>query len=418
MDNYYKKYLKYKTKYLNLLDNTNFKFTDIEQIGGNFNIGDIVINSKNEEKLGTIVKIKNEYYILDSKRVIPKREIIGPKTKPKFPKNLRGKIQRPPWTLYWIGDYSPPHKKQSIFDKLKLLDDENYDSWFEKNFPENLRRKIRRIPGTSVYMENEDSSSRLPITIHDWNPGLSYDLITGERKGWETPLNMDEYDFSKTVRIFYNQTYNPIELRGFFTHGIHNNIETFINILKDKIILPRNRISSLINTGTDESVINSNLISLSTITVEGGKPYKIYGERGITFITNKINYMNLTKQAANMPNEFFINQLNLDKTYLLLDEKLKTLKIKDIPMLTESLNIHSFSYKDTIKKKILFLIDEFQITYIEKEIINKEENLESLKKIYYDIIYKLFDEKTFLEVVNLLLAKYDVAIDIVFLNFI
>jgi hypothetical protein len=269
-------------------------------------------------------------------------------------------------------------------------------------------------------MENEDSSSRLHITIHDydWNPGLSYDLITGERKGWETPLNMNEYDFSKTVRIFYNQTYNPIELRGFFTHGIRNNIETFINILKDKIILPRNRIRSLINTGTDESVINSNLISLSTITVEGGKPYKIYGERGITFITNKINYMNLTKQAANMPNEFFINQLNLDKTYLLLDEKLKTLKIKDIPMLTESLNIHSFSYKDTIKKKILFLIDEFQITYIEKEIVNREENLESLKKIYYDIIYKLFDEKTFLEVVNLLLAKYDVAIDIVFLNFI
>lgn len=394
MDNYYEKYLKYKTKYLNLLDNTNFKFTDIEQIGGNFNIGDIVINLKNEEKLGTILKIKNKEYILDTQIIIPKSEIIGPKNKPKFPKNLRGKIQRPPWRLYWIGDH--------------LMKDEDYNSWFDKNCPKNLRGKIHRIPGTSVYIENN-----IPMISENDIP-----MISEYSRDWKTPLNMEEYVFSKTVRLVYYQTYNPIELRGFFTHGIQNNIETFINILKDKIILPRNRIRSLLHTGTFESSINSNFISLSTITVIEATPYKLYGERGITFITNKIESMNLTEMKANMPNEFFINQLNLDKTYLLLDEKLKTLKIKDIPMLTESLNIHSYSYKDTIKKKILFLIDEFQITYIEKELINREENLEALKKIYYDIIYKLFSEKTFLEVVHLLLAKYQVAINIVFLNFI
>jgi hypothetical protein len=190
-------------------------------------------------------------------------------------------------------------------------------------------------------------------------PLMSNKQIGLKRSSYSTPLNMEEYEFSQSVRLVPYQTYNPIDLRGFFTHGIKNNIETFINILKDKIILPRNKISSLLHTGTASASINLDLVSLATITVKEAIYYRIYGEKGITFISNKIDSRLLNINHANMQNEFFINQLNLDKTTLLLDEKLKTLKIKDIPMLDESLNIYSLSYKDTIKNKIIFLIDEF-----------------------------------------------------------
>lgn len=231
---------------------------------------------------------------------------------------------------------------------------------------------------------------------------------------YATPLNVEEYEFSKSVVLVPNQTYNPIHLRGFFTHGIKNNIESFIQILKSRMILPRSRVQSLLHTGTAESHISLDVISLSTITVNEVMTYKDYGRRGITFITKQLTPSDLKKAPANMYNEFFTSQLDIQSTFLLLDEKLKTLKIIDIPMLTESLNEYSSSYKDTIEKKILFLINEFNIPDIPKD---PEDDIEMLKRIYYDIIKKLFGERTFLDVVNLLLAKYGVAINIVFLNY-
>jgi len=250
-------------------------------------------------------------------------------------------------------------------------------------------------------------------------PQFEFESIKSKFR-YATPLNEEEYIFSKSVILVPNQTYNPIDLRGFFTHGVKNNIESFIQILKSRIILPRSKIHTMLHTGTSASAIDLDVISLATITIKEARYYKDFGERGITFITNKLAHSDLIHAPANMQNEFFTKQLNIENTFLLLDEKLKTLKIIDIPMLTESLNVHSESYKDIIKDKILFLIDEFNktpITYISKDTVNAEEDVEILKRIYYDIIKKLFGEITFLYVVKLLLAKYGVDINVVFLNY-
>jgi hypothetical protein len=76
---------------------------------------------------------------------------------------------------------------------------------------------------------------------------------------YTTPLIRDEYEYSKTVKLLNGATYNPTDLRGFFTHGIHNNLETFIEIIKDKYILQRNRKTSSVNTLTIKYSINTNI---------------------------------------------------------------------------------------------------------------------------------------------------------------
>ena len=235
------------------------------------------------------------------------------------------------------------------------------------------------------------------------------------KEDYSTPLNKEEYTYSKSVEIINRKIYNPDELRGFFTHGIHNNIETFINVIKDKAILPRNKQTSCNNTLTGLCMIDPHTISLSTISLIY-PTYKIYGEEGITFITNKINDMTLTKAKVNMANEFLINQLNISKTALLLDAKLQTMKIKDVSLL-EKLNIHSPDYKNVIKQKILFLIDEYKVVDIDTSIIIKEEDIVQLKRIYFEIINKIFRDKTFLEVIIDILNRYEVAIPIIFLNY-
>jgi len=233
---------------------------------------------------------------------------------------------------------------------------------------------------------------------------------------YSTPLNTEEYTYSKSVEIINRKTYNPDELRGFFTHGIHNNIETFINIIKDKIILPRNKQSSCTNTLTGLCWIDPHTISLSTISLIY-PVYKLYGVAGITFITNKILDRNISKSKSNMANEFFISELKIIDTYILLDEKLKTMKIKDVPLL-EKLNTYSPDYKNVIKQKILFLIDEYNVVDIDKSLIMKEEDVVQLKRIYFEIINKIFEEKTFLEVIIDILNRYEVTIPIIFLNYI
>ena len=266
-----------------------------------------------------------------------------------------------------------------------------------------------------------DECGQIQQHLESIKPQFEFEFIKPQSKfRYATPLNEEEYIFSKSVILVPNQTYNPIDLRGFFTHGVKNNIESFIQILKSRIILPRSKIHTMLHTGTGASYIDLYVISLATITIKEAIYYKHYGERGITFITNKLAHSDLRQAPANMENEFFTKQLNIENTFLLLDEKLKTLKIIDIPMLTESLNVHSESYKDIIKDKILFLINEFNkrpIEYISKDTVYAEEDVEILKRIYYDIIKKLFGEMTFLDVVKLLLAKYGVDINIVFLNY-
>jgi len=230
-----------------------------------------------------------------------------------------------------------------------------------------------------------------------------------------TPLNMSEYAHSKSVELVNERTYNPDELRGFFTHGIHNNIETLIDIIRDRIILPRSKTTSKVNTLTGLSVVDTNTISLSTISLIYPL-YKVYGRQGISFITNRILDSELIRKKVNSSNEFLIKDLDISNTALLLDVELKTMKIKNVPLLGK-LNTHSPGYKNVIKDKILFLIDEYKVADTDRSIIIEEVDIEKLKKIYFEIINKIFGERTFLDVVIDILRKYNVNIPIVFLNY-
>jgi hypothetical protein len=205
-------------------------------------------------------------------------------------------------------------------------------------------------------------------------------------------------------------------LRGFFTHGIHNNLETFIEIIQDKYILPRSRKTSSVNTLTIKYSINTRVVSVSTITTKFGV-YAIYGEMGITFITNKLSDGEFYNYHSNMSNEFFVNELKITDCALLLDEKLKTIKIKDVQLL-QKLNKYSLDYKDVIRKKILFLIKEYSVEdVINDKLINETDDVDKLKEFYFVIICKIFGEKTFLEVIMEILGSNGIEIPVIFLNY-
>jgi len=228
---------------------------------------------------------------------------------------------------------------------------------------------------------------------------------------YTTPLIRDEYEYSKTVKLLNGATYNPTDLRGFFTHGIHNNLETFIEIIKDKYILPRSRKTSSVNTLTIKYSINTRVVSVSTITNKFDV-YALYGEMGITFITNKLSDGEFYNYHSNMSNEFFVNELKITDCALLLDEKLKTIKIKDVQLL-QKLNKYSLDYKDVIRKKILFLIKEYSV----EDVINDIDDVEKLKEFYFVIISKIFGERTFLEVIMEILVSNGIEIPVIFLNY-
>jgi len=228
---------------------------------------------------------------------------------------------------------------------------------------------------------------------------------------YTTPLIRDEYEYSKTVKLLNGATYNPTDLRGFFTHGIHNNLETFIEIIKDKYILPRSRKTSSVNTLTIKYSINTRVVSVSTITTKFDV-YAIYGEMGITFITNKLSDGEFYNYHSNMSNEFFVNELKITDCALLLDEKLKTIKIKDVQLL-QKLNQYSLDYKDVIRQKILFLIKEYSV----EDVINDTDDVEKLKEYYFVIISKIFGERTFLEVIMEILVSNGIEIPVIFLNY-
>ena len=228
---------------------------------------------------------------------------------------------------------------------------------------------------------------------------------------YTTPLIRDEYEYSKTVKLLNGATYNPTDLRGFFTHGIHNNLETFIEIIKDKYILPRSRKTSSVNTLTIKYSINTRVVSVSTITTKFDV-YALYGEMGITFITNKLSDGEFYNYHSNMSNEFFVNELKITDCALLLDEKLKTIKIKDVQLL-QKLNKYSLDYKDVIRKKILFLIKEYSV----EDVINDIDDVEKLKEFYFVIISKIFGERTFLEVIMEILVLNGIEIPVIFLNY-
>jgi hypothetical protein len=228
---------------------------------------------------------------------------------------------------------------------------------------------------------------------------------------YTTPLIRDEYEYSKTVKLSNGTTYNPTDLRGFFTHGIHNNLETFIEIIKDKYILPRNRKTSSVNTLTIKYSINTRVVSVSTITTKFDV-YAIYGHMGITFITNKLSDGEFYNYHSNMSNEFFVNELKITDCAILIDEKLKTIKIKDVQLL-QKLNKYSLDYKDVIRQKILFLIKEYSV----EDVINDTDDVDKLKEFYFVIIGKIFGEKTFLEVIMEILASNGIEIPVIFLNY-
>jgi hypothetical protein len=233
---------------------------------------------------------------------------------------------------------------------------------------------------------------------------------------YTTPLIRDEFEYSKTVKLINGTTYNPTELRGFFTHGIHNNLETFIEIIKDKYILPRNCKTSSVNTLTIKYSINTRVVSVSTITTKFDV-YAIYGEMGITFITNKLYDGEFYNYRSNMSNEFFVKELKVTDCALLLDEKLKTIKIKELQLL-QKLNQYDLDYKNVIRRKILFLIKEYSVEdIINDKLVNETDDVKKLKEFYYIIIGKIFGEKTFLEVIMEILVSNGIEIPVIFLNY-
>ena len=246
-----------------------------------------------------------------------------------------------------------------------------------------------------------------------WSSNHATRLHLGEA----TRLHLGEFMDSKSFKLVNGATYNPTDLRGFFTHGIHNNLETLIDIIKDKCILPRSLKTSTVNTLTGESSINTNYISLSTITTKYGV-YTIYGEMGITFITNKLDESKVYSMRANMANEFFVSELKVSDMALLLDEKLKSIKIKDLPLL-HKLNEGNRDYKNVIRRKILFLIGKYQVedTKLIKKIVSETDDVTILKEFYFVIIGKIFWDMTLLEFITVLLDENGIDIPIVFLNY-
>jgi hypothetical protein len=118
-----------------------------------------------------------------------------------------------------------------------------------------------------------------------------------------------------------------------------------------------------------------------------------------------------------MSNEFFVNELKITDCALLLDEKLKTIKIKDVQLL-QKLNKYSLDYKDVIRQKILFLIKEYSVEdVINDKLINETDDVDKLKEFYFVIIGKIFGERTFLEVIMEILASNGIEIPVIFLNY-
>ena len=303
-------------------------------------------------------------------------------------------------------------KKYIKSNNIKDYCEINSKGTFSKKCNDQYLRDSFELLSTSDLLP---SVKPLPSFKPSFKPSFEPAFIWDIKSDYSTPLNKEDYTYSKSVEIINGKIYNPDELRGFFTHGIYDNIETFINIIKDKVILPRNKQTSCNNTLTGLCWINPDTISLSTINLKY-LTYRIYGKEGITFITNKIYDMALTKAKVNMENEFLINKLDIFKTALLLDAKLQTMKIKNVPLL-EELNKHLPDYKNVIKQKILFLIDEYKVVDIDTSIIIKEEDIVQLKRIYFEIINKIFGDKTFLEVIIDILTRYKVTIPIIFLNY-
>jgi len=248
-------------------------------------------------------------------------------------------------------------------------------------------------------------------------PSFSSNMGSSWCSNYATPLIRDEFEYSKTRELVNGATYNPSDLRGYFTHGIHNNLETLIDIMTDKCILPRSHKTSTVNTLTGESCIDTGMISLSTITTKYGV-YTIYGKMGITFITNKLDESNVYSMRANMPNEFFTSELKVSDMALLLDEKLKSIKIKDLPLL-HKLNEGNRDYKNVIRRKILFLIGKYQVedTKLIKKIVSETDDVTILKEFYFVIIGKIFWDMTLLEFITVLLDENGIDIPIVFLNY-
>jgi len=248
-------------------------------------------------------------------------------------------------------------------------------------------------------------------------PRYSFDMGSSRISNHATRLHLGEFMDSKSFKLVNGATYNPTDLRGFFTHGIHNNLETLIDIIKDKCILPRSLKTSTVNTLTGESCINTNYISISTITTMYNV-YAIYGEMGITFITNKLDESNVYSMRANMANEFFVSELKVSDMALLLDEKLKSIKIKDLPLL-HKLNEGNRDYKNVIRRKILFLIGKYQVedTKLIEKIVSETDDVTILKEFYFVIIGKIFWDMTLLEFITVLLDENGIDIPIVFLNY-
>ena len=131
-----------------------------------------------------------------------------------------------------------------------------------------------------------------------------------------------------------------------------------------------------------------------------------------------------------MPNEFFINKLDISEMYLAIDYNIISKSIYELPLFDDIIKARGNKHAiDIITYRITFLCNEYLMDSKDtfKDIItdsrgltldiNDEEILQIYKNNYIKIIRKIFGQKKIKDIIDEILIKYNIDIPYIILKF-
>jgi hypothetical protein len=240
-------------------------------------------------------------------------------------------------------------------------------------------------------------------------------LISGFGNDYSTEIPFNLINSAKNIFLENYQEYNISELKGFLIHGIQKKIQVLMGILKHNKIfsqrnLPNNKISQLTiyNDYKQESRISTSVIGI-------GCTYKVYGQKGISFISNKLQ---VYKSHSHFPFEWFINEyISLDDLIITID---KDFALQDISSLVcdDILNKYRTNNEEIRDEIIKFLQEESEL--LATEIIDTNDKFhkyyhDCLKYIINPVEYKI--NYTIKDLVISLINKYESPIKLIIMNY-
>ena len=184
---------------------------------------------------------------------------------------------------------------------------------------------------------------------------------------WSTKINYLLHNEAKSKNLIHMNTYTPIDLKGFYTHGIKTKLQVLMNILKSGEILSQNKINgkkSKVSQHT--SYIGSEKDRISFSMFGDGNISELYGKGGITLISNKINTI---RAKSHMQYEWFCyNSVPIEDFIIAIDIKFAETHILDL----DAKQIFYWEYRDNNYNIMLKII----------QFLQQESNIPMMRTLY------------------------------------